>query len=282
MKNRLMRLLVMALMVGSVLTACGGEHDKTGVTESNTDAPVNQSVENIKESGQEIKPEMEPESEVVFDENYYDNFKFGRGLVDGECLNCFLDFGRESDLFADAEVSEDVDLAIAGIYSIHLKEEGYIAEFKKVYVDFRLCTKDEIIMITKDGQEDLWVYDAENATFSNGEVTFYEREKAFFENELSESEYLLSGTYVGTYHGRYSTPYALSKEGDYGVEFVFNENGSASATIDGEWGFCGIEKYSIRGNKIYALTYEETLLIGEIDEITGMVTINDVELTKVQ
>ena len=276
----------MECRAGSVLTACG-EGEKTNTTNHNVDATVNQMGESEiqieTQITQDTELETESESEVVYEERYYNRFQNGMGLVNGEYWNCFLDLSRESDWYADLETSEDaLDSAVAGIYITKPGEEVYTLEFYKLYTDFKLQTKDEIIMTTKDGQEELWVYDAEKATLSNGEVTFYERETDFFKNELSQSDYLLTGTYVATYHGVYSTPYAISKEGDYGVELVFNESGSAHATIDGEWSFYNIEKCSIRGNKIYALTYEETLLRGEIDEATGVLTLDGVVYTKVQ
>lgn len=283
MKNKLVKVLTMMLVAGSMLTACG-EEEKTN---QKIDETVSQTVESEGKTEtqitQDTEPETEPESEVVYEEHYYNNFENGMGLVNGEYWYCFLDLSRESDWYVDLETSEDaLDSAVAGIYITKPGEEVYTLEFYKLYTDFKLQTKDEIIMTTKDGQEELWVYDAENATLSNGEVTFYERETDFFKNELSQSDYLLSGTYVATYHGIYSTPYAISKEGDYGVELVFNESGSAHAIIDGEWSFCNIEKYSIRDNKIFALTYEETLLRGEIDEATGELTLDGVVYTKVQ
>ena len=100
-----------------------------------------------------------------------------------------------------------------------------------MYTDFRLRTKDEIIMITEDGQEDLWIFDKENLTLTFGGYTFYEDGAQLFENGMPETEKVLNGTYLGTYYGCYTVGQATTKENDYSVKYVFNEDGTAEGII---------------------------------------------------
>lgn len=267
--KKTVKILTMAAMAGVLVTGCGEKEENSKAYEY--ERTHSEYEENIAE---------ESTREPAIDEAalYASNYSKLEGTMIG-FVNDEVTFLR-IDLDSDYEDRAENQARMYREEYQSLVDDSEVEEvYEKQYTEVKITAENEITLITAEGENDVWKYDEEKSSFSNGETTFYKNMKDFFANELSTSETYLNETYYGEYYGGWSVMHGYLKDGQHDIVFSFKGDGTAESTID-EYNFLSVQQYSIKGDKIYAITYDEELYKGEYDSATGNIVLEGMALTK--